>query len=107
MEANENSGSTTPFGRGNAALTRVRVPGGQRKIGQHHPFCRGKDAAREYKRSTVIVLRVFLAPAEAYGASLAPRRAAQAGARLTLPGSSFEPNGGAPRCAMHRRGVFC
>ena len=58
------------------------------------------------KRSTVIVLRVFLAPAKAYGACLAPRQAAQAGARFTLPGSSFEPNGGAPRCAMHRRGVF-
>ena len=58
------------------------------------------------QRSTVIVLRVFLAPAKAYGACLAPRQAAQAGARFTLPGSSFEPNGGAPRCAMHRRGVF-
>ena len=70
--ANGKLGSITPFGGGNAALTRVHAPGGQRKIGQHHPllqgamlrlrgymppeanrnlgsitpFCRGKDAAR-------------------------------------------------------------
>ena len=73
-------------------------PAGQEKLASTTPSCRG-NAGRPCKRSSV-VLRVFLAPAEAYGACFAPRRAAQGGARLTLPGSWSEPNGGAPgaRC---------
>ena len=48
-----------------AVLTRVHAPGGQRKTDSILPFYDGKDAVRQYKRSTVVV-RVFSAPAEAY-----------------------------------------
>ncbi len=41
-EANRKLGSTTPFCRGNAVVARVRAPGGQQKIGQHHPLLQGE-----------------------------------------------------------------
>ena len=56
-------------------------PAANRKTDSILPFCNGKDAVRYYKRSTV-VLRVFSAPAEAYG--VPPVRDATTGG---LPGS--------------------
>ena len=58
-------------------------PDGRKNFASITPFCRGNAGLSRYKLSTVVQ------------ASFAPRRAAQGGARLTLPGASLEHNGGA------------
>ena len=58
-------------------------PEGREKLASITPFGGGNAGSFQYKRSTVVQ------------ACLAPRQAAQGGARLTLPGSFVEPNGGA------------